>query len=314
MTLRLTVDRAAWMDHIRRVAGETPGLIPVVKGNGYGFGRATLHPIAAELADHVCVGTVFELDHVADGVRAVVLTPTRDVPVDLPVGTVLTVGSVADVDALRGWHGMVMVKLRSSMRRFGAEPGELSGVTSAVTGAGCGIMALALHLPLAGTDDDRLAEVEQWLEHLDPEVPLWLSHLTPASLAGLRAAHPDRPFSCRVGSALWHGDKAALHLGADVSVVHPVRAGDTAGYRGTVVPHDGHIVVVGAGSSHGVTALDDGRSPFHFERTRLGLWEPPHMHSSMCIVRSGDPLPTTGDWVDVQRPLIATNADEVYWT
>ena len=76
MTVRLTVQRARWEAHVHSVAAAVDGLVPVVKGNGYGFGRATLHPIAATLSDHVCVGTVHELDGVAGGTAAVVLTPT----------------------------------------------------------------------------------------------------------------------------------------------------------------------------------------------------------------------------------------------
>ena len=45
MALRLTVQRAAWQAHLDHVAAIVDGLVPVVKGNGYGFGRATLHPM-----------------------------------------------------------------------------------------------------------------------------------------------------------------------------------------------------------------------------------------------------------------------------
>ena len=76
MTVRLTVQREAWERHVAAVAAEVEGLVPVVKGNGYGFGRPTLHPVAAELSTRRCVGTVHELDHVAPGVTPVVLTPT----------------------------------------------------------------------------------------------------------------------------------------------------------------------------------------------------------------------------------------------
>ena len=58
MALRLTVQRAAWESHIDSVAASVDGLVPVVKGNGYGFGRATLHPLIKRLSDFVCVGTV----------------------------------------------------------------------------------------------------------------------------------------------------------------------------------------------------------------------------------------------------------------
>jgi hypothetical protein len=46
MTVRLTVDRAAWMAHLRSTAAAYgDGLVPVVKGNGYGFGRPLLHDL-----------------------------------------------------------------------------------------------------------------------------------------------------------------------------------------------------------------------------------------------------------------------------
>jgi hypothetical protein len=98
-----------------------------------------------------------------------------------------------------------------------------------------------------------------------------------------------------------------------VLAIHPVRAGDRAGYQLNEVPSDGHLVLVGAGSAHGVAALPGGASPFHFSRTRLALLEPPHMHTSMLHAPAGTPCPAVGDQVDVQRPLISTFVDEVEW-
>ena len=71
--------------------------------------------------------------------------------------------------------------------------------------------------------------------------------------------------------------------------------------------------MVGAGTAHGVHPLEDGRSPFHFARHRLALVEPPHMHTSMVFVPSGDPTPRPGERIDVQRPLISTAVDEIVW-
>ena len=47
----------------------------------------------------------------------------------------------------------------------------------------------------------------------------------------------------------------------------------------------------------------------------LARWlvEPPHIHVSMAFVPDGDPCPLTGEWVDVQRPLIATQVDRIDW-
>ena len=71
MGLRLSVREQAWREHVATVAAATPGLIPVVKGNGYGFGRANLMPIAAGLGHQIAVGTVFEAADVPANRQAV---------------------------------------------------------------------------------------------------------------------------------------------------------------------------------------------------------------------------------------------------
>ena len=93
-------------------------------------------------------------------------------------------------------------------------------------------------------------------------------------------------------------------LAADVVETRAVQAGQRAGYRQVEIPADGHLVLVTAGTAHGVEPLADGLSPFHFARRRLELLEPPHMHTSMLFVPDREPFPQVGDQVDVQRPLI----------
>jgi alanine racemase len=311
MTVRLSVDTERWRAHVARVARHSPGLIPVVKGNGYGFGRAELAAIAADLADTIAVGTVHELDAVPASTTPVVLTPTLHPPAD--PRPILTVGSAAHVDALGGWRGRVVVKLASSMRRFGIDRAELGPLTRRVRDAGLEIAAFAVHPPLAGTDDEHADDVAAWLDLLDDGDEVWVSHFSLAGYEALVDAWPERRFRIRRGTALWHGDKSALHLGADVLDVRPVRAGTPAGYRLAPVPADGWLVMIGAGSAHGVELLADGRSPFHFDRRRLALLEPPHMHTSIALVPAGEIGPCVGDVVDVQRPLITTTVDEVRW-
>lgn len=316
MTLRLTVDAEAWHGHVERTARRLrPGLVPVVKGNGYGFGRGPLAAVAAGLSPTIAVGTVHELDHVPAATTAVVLTPTREPPAE-PT-PILTVGSIDHVSALAGWRGRVIVKLASSVRRFGVTREDLGGLTGAVRRAGLEIVGFAVHPPVAGTDDEHLDDVASWLGVLDPADEVWVSHLSAGAYRALREAWPDRRFRIRAGTALWHGDareKAAmLHLTADVLDVRPALAADHAGYRQGRLAGDGTIVMIGAGTAHGVQPLDDGRSPFHFARRRLDLLEAPHMHVAMAFVPAGDPTPCPGDLVDVQRPLISSLVDEVRW-
>lgn len=319
MTVRLTVDRARWDAHVTAAfANYGDGLVAVVKGNGYGFGRPLLHDIVAQHSGAmVCVGTVHELADVPAELTPVVLTPALVSPPDSQ--PVLTVGTLEHVRALAGWHGSVMVKLASSMRRYGATPDALPALLAAIDLEGLRVAGCGLHLPLAGDDAARLAEVEAWLPHIPVTAELWVSHLRPESFRALTAAHPDRTFRIRVGTALWHGTPRADFIGitADVLQTQAVRAGELAGYHHSPVPFDGTLLAIGAGSAHGIEPLEDAdparRSPFHFRRQRLSLLERPHMHTSLAIVPSGQLCPQIGDWVDVQRPLIRTHIDELQW-
>ena len=224
MTLTLRVDKERWHDHVRDTARHLPGLIPVVKGNGYGFGRRELATIAAGLADTIAVGTVHELGGLPTNVRPVVLTPTRRPPADLH--PILTVAGPADVAALTGWPGRVVVKLASSMRRFGVEPDDLGDLVDAIRQTDLEIAAFAVHPPLAGTDDEHADDIARWLDLLDPDDEVWVSHLSRQGYADLRDEWPDRRLRIRTGTALWHGDKTAIQLVADVLALHPVRAGE----------------------------------------------------------------------------------------
>lgn len=304
VTVTLTVRAAPWRAHVARIANAVEGLVPVVKGNGYGFGRPALARIAAEFCDTVAVGTVHELDGLPDGLHAVVLTPTL-----VPPGStapILTVGSEAHVDALRGWSGRVLVKLESSMHRYGGT----ANLVDSARRAGLHVVGVSIHPPIAGGPADHAAEVRTAIGDVDPDLSVWVSHLDPESYGSLPPTHSYR---LRLGTSLWHGDKAFLHLSADVLDVRPIEAGTPAGYHQRTVRADGHLVMIGAGSANGVTVLPDGRSPFHFQRRRLELLEPPHMHTSMAFVPTGEHVPTIGTRVDLQRPLTMTSVDQFEW-
>lgn len=314
MSVRLTIKTAMWRAHVAsvasRVAGHDVGLVPVVKGNGYGFGRRWLAEMASELADTIAVGTVHELDGVTPDIDVTVLTPVvRPVPAAAE-RAILTIGSRSHLDAVAGRNGRVVVKIASPMRRYGVDPTEADALIDAARSAGHEVVGVSIHPPLAGTSRDHLAAIAAALEGVDAELTIWISHVDVDDLGHLPAG---RRYALRLGTALWHGDKSVLHLEADVLETRRVAAGDQAGYRATPVAGDGHLVMIGAGTAHGVTPLPDGRSPFHFARRRLDLLEPPHMHTSMAFVPDGADLPAVGDHVDVQRPLHMTHVDEYVW-
>ncbi len=305
MTIRLSVDRARWWAHVTDVAQQIDGLVPVVKGNGYGFGRDGLAIAAVELSPLLAVGTVHELAGLPEQCTPIVLTPTLRAPdSDRPV---LTVGHRAHIDALRGWEGRVIVKFASSMQRYGGGP----DLVPAAQEAGLRTVGVAIHPPLDGTDEQHVDDIVRRLPEIDPSLDVWVSHLSPARYAALPGSHR---YKLRLGTYLWHGDREALRLEADVLDVRPVSGGTAAGYRQHTVPADGHLAMIGAGSAAGVAPLPGDMSPFHFARTRLALLEPPHMHTSMVFVPAGAPCPVIGDWVDLQRPLTTTAVDELRWT
>lgn len=316
MTLRLTVHEPRWREHVQAVAAEYSDLVPVVKGNGYGFRRWNLMPLAKQLSSEIAVGTVFEARDMPEGATAIVLTPTTTKPPEqMPASTVLTVGSVEHVVALGtfGWSGNVVVKLQSAMKRYGVSPAQFQRLIDEIRSTSLTIVGYSIHPPLAGDMEKHVKEIESWFPLIPSSVPLYVSHLNSKALTHLRKKHPDRKIKIRLGTALWHGDKSMLHLSADVVDHHPIEATQKAGYKLTSVGGPGEILLVGAGTAHGVTPLDDGRSPFHFQRQRLNLLEPPHMHTSMLFVARGRPIPAVGDWLDVQKPLTQVQVDLLQW-
>ena len=312
VTIRLAVQRAQWLAHVHRVADSMPGIVPVVKGNGYGFRRWNLMPLAGELANEIAVGTIFEVRDIPTHVTPIVLTPTlTPPPKNLPLNTILTVGSAHHVIALTsaGWRGDVIIKLQSPTMRFGVTKQDFDLLMRDVRNAQFTLRGFSIHPPLEGDPKSHIENISSWIELLEPSQPIYVSHLDATAYAYLCGKFPDRSFRIRLGTSLWHGDKSALQLSADVVDHHPVESGTKAGYRQTLINGSGEIVLVGCGTAHGVNVLPDGRSPFHFRNQRLNLLEAPHMHTSMLFVARGRPMPSIGEWIDVQQPLTRVQVD-----
>ena len=346
MSLTLTVDGERWRRHLREVADQTPGLVPVAKGNGYGFTVGRLARKTAWLGcDTLAVGTYDELPEVAqrfDG-DLVVLTPWRPLGAALPEAlpprrVVHTVSRLADLVTLLEHEpeARVVLERLTSMRRHGMIGEELRAAAQLLTRSPATVEGVAFHLPLAS--GSHLGEVVHLINDVVASEletrTLWVSHLTPTELASLRSSHADFVVRPRVGTSLWLGDRGSWRVTATVLDVHEVERGDVFGYRGRTAPKSGYIVVVSGGTSHGIgmeappgdlsmrtraatlargglDAVGFVRSPYTIDGKHRLFAEPPHMQSSMLFLPHGPQVPTVGEELDVRVRMTTTTFDRV---
>lgn len=258
MALTLYVDTARWRAHQQSVLQQFPGLVPVCKGNGYGFGHERLADEATRLgADILAVGTTYEAARIKDFFSGdlLVLTPFRhgEEPVPLPDRAIRSVSSVEGVGGLVG--ARVVIEVMSSMKRHGVKPEDLPKLAAAIEDIR--LEGFALHLPLDRADgSDAVEEVIGWMDRLrNARLPLhtmFVSHLKADELARLQQQFPQTRFRARIGTRLWLGDHEATEYRGSVLDVTKVAKGERFGYRQQKAASDGYLVVVAGGTSHGV--------------------------------------------------------------
>ncbi|MDN5797684.1 MAG: alanine racemase [Intrasporangium sp.] len=335
MALILHVQGDRWRAVQQATLRRLPGLVPVIKGNGYGFGRQLLCGEAHRLgAPMIAVGTYMELPEALAcfGGQVLVLEPYRavlhhDLPDLRSTRVVHTVTAPDDVEDLRSVQSKarVVVEGLTSMGRFGM---PLRSLAAFVTSSGA--EGVTLHLPL-GTG--HVAEISRFVEAVPDNRRWFLSHVTASELGELTARFPDREFRPRVGTDLWLGDKGAYEVRADVLEVRALAKGERIGYRQRPQPA-GHLVVVSGGTSHGVAmespaaaatarqraiAVAEGaleaahrvRSPFEVSGVMPRFAEPPHMQCSLLVLPDHTTPPAVGDAVTVRMRLTTAYPDAV---
>lgn len=342
VTVHLDEDR--WQAHLQTVLGDTPSVVPVVKGHGYGFGLVRLAAECRRIGvDTIAVGMSSEVAVVRDTFPGdvVVLQPydPRDGLDRLLAADDRVLTTVSRLDDLRGLAAgqgrpRVLVEVQTSMRRHGLRPDELAQAAPLLDDVA--FQGWSLHLPLRqeGRDD----EAERLTRAAVDARPgtLWLSHL-PASEVRALGEQLGVPVRARVGTRLWLGDAAGRRVTATVLDVHPVAKGERAGYRGRVVPGAGWVVVLAGGTSHGVgleaptsatswrqraTALATGSlgavgralSPFTIDGRKRWFLEPPHMQSSQVFLPASATPPEVGDDLPVELRLTIATPDAVIMT
>ncbi|MBO8193886.1 alanine racemase [Streptomyces oryzae] len=324
MALSLYVDTDRWRAHQQTVIQQFPGIVPVCKGNGYGFGHERLADEATKFgADILAVGTTYEAARTKDlfGGDLLVLTPFRkdEEPVPLPDRAIRSVSSVEGVGLMRG--ARVVIEVMSSMKRHGVSEQDLPRLHAAIDEVR--LEGFAIHLPLDRADgSDAVEEVIGWMDRLRaarlPLDTMFVSHLKPEEFAVLQQQFPQTRFRARIGTRLWLGDHAATEYRGAILDVTRVTKGERFGYRQAKATGDGWLVVVAGGTSHGVglespkalhgitprakgvaraglATVNRNLSPFVWAGKQRWFAEPPHMQVSILFVPADAPEPHVGE-------------------
>jgi alanine racemase len=296
MTFSLTVDASKFRGHLVSVMNQYAqagaDLVPVIKGNGYGFGRTNLAREASRLGtNRIAIGTVWELDQalVDFAGEVVVLEPfnTNDQAAKelwqriLSHGASRVIVTVSDLDfASVAGVGAKLIYLegKTSLNRFGLTASEISQVSNA---NGLTVRGLSLHMPIsepkkvldATTEissainskkiSSRLLEIWNWIVAYQALAVtnqharhISLSHVTAADLIELKAMcmsyNYELTLDVRVGTQLWLGEHSFCKVQGTVLEIHELSDHQQVGYR--QIDSHGHkrLVVVSGGTAHGV--------------------------------------------------------------
>ncbi|QGG43065.1 alanine racemase [Aeromicrobium yanjiei] len=341
----LDVDTQRWRRHLDTMVEATPGIVPVIKGNGYGLGRDLLAAESTRLGlGSIAVGTYNEVPEALaafDG-DVMVLTPWRPFfdHVVLDDRVIHTMGRVADIEELAAQApgARIILEGETSMARHGLDRHELAAAVAAL--GDLRVEGFAIHLPLgpAGRAGGNFTEAQSWAAALEASqvdtTTLYVSHLTPAELAALRTHRPHLDVRPRIGTSLWLGDLGALSVRATVLDAHLVARGEHIGYRQRPMPRDGTLLIISGGTSHGVGleapkassgAVQRGKllakggleaaglslSPFTVDGKQRWFAEPPHMQASMIFLPASATAPAVGDRVDVAVRFTTATFDAV---
>jgi hypothetical protein len=346
MPLTLYVDRTAWEEQHRRLLERFPGIVPVAKGNGYGFTVPVLAAAAARLpVDQLAVGTLAEAAAVLHLFPRdlLVLEPYQEDggqpggggQIEFSDRIVRTAASVDGVRKLAGRR--IVLDCRSSLRRHGITREELPEVKAAL--GGWDLEGCSLHLPLERTGGlDPVEETASWIRALRDNglaVPtIYVSHLHREELETLSLSCPGVRFRPRIGTELWLGDAAAVQARATVLEAFPVARGERVGYRQSRSRQKGWVLVVSGGTVQGVgleaprtlhgllprikelarsglATANRTRSPFLWQGRKQWFAEPPHMLVSMLYLPRQYQPPEPGAEIPAELRHTSTHFDQV---
>jgi hypothetical protein len=267
-------------------------LVPVIKGNGYGFGRGVLASEAARLGcNRIAIGTVWELGQtLADFTGEVlVLEPFNSNDesavaqwrshLEHNAGRIIVTVSNQDLASVRAAGAKnIYLEGKTSLSRFGILPFDMQSLTNFND---LKVLGLSLHLPIVqpNTKVDPTTEIssafngaglsqsmtETWnwivlYEEFSTKFSLpkhiSLSHVSDNQVQALKNMMQGYNFNLdievRAGTKLWLGEPSALQACGTVLQIHEMTHRQTVGYQQTDSGNNKRLIVVSGGTAHGV--------------------------------------------------------------
>lgn len=287
MSLTLYLNRHDWFQHMKDVEEQFPDYIPVIKGNGYGFGNEFLADAAVRTGKKsIAVGTLAEaraLDETHAFDEMLILTPVLKNPGynDMGKNRVYTVGSVSQLKHLIDtfsqlmdqqqsiWSGgeafqlQILIKCQSYMKRYGFSSEEWAKVQSLIKEHSEGerlqlvVKGYSIHFPREGmTAAQKEKQIRNWIQLVNnqglPCEQMYVSHLSSEQYRILREEFPKIRFRIRLGTDLWLHDKSFFQTKTTVLDVKKIQKGERFGYKQTRAKKRGHLVFVAGGTANGV--------------------------------------------------------------
>jgi hypothetical protein len=338
MSLILHVDGAKWRAHLATVLAESDAqIVPVIKGNGYGFGKKVLAKEAKDLnLPVVAVATVAEaqeIETVFPG-EILLLSPSASSDSERVIHTISPHSSVFSEKLPKKF----VIELLSPIHRHGFALSDLGNALEKYSKGGkC--EGIAIHLPI-----DQKSSASEWIDKSLQSIAergidtsefdnsVWVSHISENDLAKLKLKWPQIVWKIRIGTKLWLGDRTSLKAKAQVLDLHAIEKPTSVGYRQYRVGR-GWLVIASGGTSHGVgleiaTPKRDflsqvkaltksflnlfgwNPSPFSWNGKKLEFAEAPHMHLSLLTFK-GKNAPKVGSELDVDVRFTTTAFDQV---
>lgn len=296
MTFSLHVDAAKFRSHLVSVmngyASSGADLVPVIKGNGYGFGRGILAGETSRLGcNRIAIGTVWELGQsLADfSGEILVLEPFNVVDESAVVQwrkylehnaeRIIVTASNLDLASVRSAGAKnIYLEGKTSLSRFGMLHFDMQSLENF---SDMKVLGLSLHLPIAqsptkvdvtteisaafnGADLSKsMTELWNWIvlyEELSTKHSLpkhiSISHITEKQVQSLKKMLQNYKFDLdievRIGTKLWLGEPDALQATGTVLQIHELLHRQTVGYQQIDSGNHKRLVVVSGGTAHGV--------------------------------------------------------------